>query len=115
MAFVTDVREFQALLGACSSTREWEIFYLALNINKTHTHTQSGAENSLFQFCLTITKPFLLSISRKWKTVKVLYSSRAVSRVIMRVRKPKVEYKLALQEKPQRSILTYYYKKQLIT
>ena len=51
MAFVTDVREFQALLDACSSTREWEIFYLALNIeyiNKTHTHTQSGAENSLF-------------------------------------------------------------------
>ena len=24
----------------------------------THTYTQSGAENSLFQFCLTITKPF---------------------------------------------------------
>ena len=31
-----------------------------------HTYTQSGAENSLFQFCLTITEPrFLLSISRK--------------------------------------------------
>ena len=27
-------------------------------INKTHTHTHSGAENSLSQFCLTITKPF---------------------------------------------------------
>ena len=24
----------------------------------TRTYTQSGAENSLFQFCLTITKPF---------------------------------------------------------
>ena len=24
----------------------------------THTHTQSGAENSLFQVCLTITKLF---------------------------------------------------------
>ena len=35
--------------------------YLALKlayINKTHTHTQSGAENSLFQVSLTITKPF---------------------------------------------------------
>ena len=35
--------------------------YLALKlgyINKTHTHTQSGAENSLFQVCLPITKPF---------------------------------------------------------
>ena len=28
----------------------------------------------------------------------------------MRVHKPKVEYKLALQEKPQGSILAYYYK-----
>ena len=28
----------------------------------------------------------------------------------MQIRKLKVEYKLALQEKPQRSILTYYYK-----
>ena len=24
----------------------------------THVHTQGRAENSLFQFCLTITKPF---------------------------------------------------------
>ena len=35
--------------------------YLALKLGyiyKTHTHTQSGAENSLFQVCLTITKPF---------------------------------------------------------
>ena len=34
--------------------------YLALKIGKQNilTDTQSGAENSLFQFCLTITKPF---------------------------------------------------------
>ena len=37
--------------------------YLALKLGyiikqNTHTYTQSGAENSLFQFCLTITKPF---------------------------------------------------------
>ena len=41
MVFVRGVREFQALLDACSSTREWETFYLTLNIgclNKTHTH-----------------------------------------------------------------------------
>ena len=25
MAFVTDVREFQALLDACSSTKEWQM------------------------------------------------------------------------------------------
>ena len=36
--------------------------------------------------------------------------SRTVSQVIMRVHKPKVEYKLALQEKLQGSILTYDYK-----
>ena len=84
MVFVTDVREFQALLDACSSTREWETFYLTLNIgclNKTHTHTQSGAENSLFQFCLTITKP-----------LPPIYLEKM--RVVTRVHKPTVAYKL---------------------
>ena len=41
IAFITDVNELQALLDACSSTRHWEIFYLALKlgyINKTNTH-----------------------------------------------------------------------------
>ena len=44
MVFVTNADELhdQALLKACSSTREWEIFYfIALiigYINKTHTH-----------------------------------------------------------------------------
>ena len=33
----------------------------------------------------------------------------------MRLYKPKVEYKLALQEKPQGSILTYYYKTNNLT
>ena len=33
----------------------------------------------------------------------------------MRVHKPKVEYKLALQEKPQGSILVYYYKTNNLT
>ena len=33
----------------------------------------------------------------------------------MRVHKPKVEYKLALQEKSQGSILTYYYKTNNLT
>ena len=41
--------------------------------------------------------------------------SRTVSQLIMRVHKPKVEYKLALQEKPQGSILTYYYKTNNLT
>ena len=44
---------------------------------------------------------FLLSISRKWKTIEVLSFSRTVNQFIMRVRKPKVEYKLALQERPK--------------
>ena len=37
------------------------VFYLALKVvylNKTYTHTESGAKDSLFQFGLTITKPF---------------------------------------------------------
>ena len=44
---------------------------------------------------------FLLSISRKRKTIEVLSFSRAVNQLIMRVHKPKVEYKLALQERPK--------------
>ena len=47
--------------------------------------------------------------------MKVLSFSRAVNQVIMRVHKPKVEYKLALQEKPQGSTLTYYYKTNNLT
>ena len=70
--------------------------------NKTHTHTQSGAENSLFQFCLTITEPFP---SFYLQEMKVLTFSCTVNHLIMRVHKPKVEYKLALQEKPQGSNL----------
>ena len=40
---------------------------------------------------------------------------RTVRQLIMRVHKPKVEYKLALQEKPQGSILAYYYKTNNLT
>ena len=37
-----------------------------------HTHTQSGAENSLSQFCLTTAQNrFLFSISRKRLTIEV--------------------------------------------
>ena len=63
----------------------------------TRTYTQSGAENSLLQFCLTITQPYspvYLEEMKNYWSVSVL---RAVSQVIMRVRKPTVEYKLALQ------------------
>ena len=63
-------------------------------VSSTHTHTESGAENSLFQFCLTITKPFSPFY---FEEMKVLSFSRTVSQLIMRAHKPKVEYKLALQ------------------
>ena len=70
----------------------------------TRRYTQSGAENSLFQFCRTLTElfsPFYL------QEMKILSFSRTVNQLIMRdgVHKPKVEYKLALQEKPQGSNL----------
>ena len=67
----------------------------------TRTYTQSGAENSLFQFCLTITEPFSSFYLEEMKNYQSLSVSRAVSQLIMRVRKPKVEYKLALQERPK--------------
>ena len=63
----------------------------------TRTYTQSGAENSLFQFCLTITEPFSPFYLKEMKNYYSLSVSRAVSQVIMRVRKPTVKYKLALQ------------------
>ena len=86
--------------------------YLALKLgykNKTHTHiyTQSGAENSLFQVCLTITEPFSPFYLEEMKSNWSLSVSRTVSQLIMRVRKPTVADKLVLQEKPQERTLTY--------
>ena len=63
----------------------------------TRTYTQSGAENSLFQFCLTITEPLSPFYLEEMKNYLSLSVSRAVSQVIMRVHKPTVAYKLALQ------------------
>ena len=63
----------------------------------TRTYTQSGAENSLFQFYLTITEPFSPFHLEEMKNYLSLSVSRAVSQVIMRVHKPTVAYKLALQ------------------
>ena len=51
------------------------LFSAKTRINKqnTHTYTQSGAENSLFQFCLIITEPrFLLSRGHE-KLLKVAF------------------------------------------
>ena len=64
----------------------------------TPTYTQSGAENSPFQFCLTITELFSPFYLEEMKNYRSLSVSSAVSQVIMRVHKLKVEYKLALQE-----------------
>ena len=63
----------------------------------TRTYTQSGAENSLFQFCLTFS-PIYLEEMKNYYSLSV---SRTVSQLIMRVHKPKVEYKLALQLDPR--------------
>ena len=75
--------------------------YFALKlgyINKTHAHIHKVELKTLFHVCLTITElfsPFYLV------EMKVLSFSSTVNQVIMRVHKPKVEYKLALQEKPK--------------
>ena len=109
-------REFQAFLDACSSTREWEIFYLARKIgykNETHTLTYTKWSPKLSISILSDYYKTVFSILSPGneKLFKSCTVSRAVSQVIMRVRKPKVEYKLALHEKLQESILMYYYKK----
>ena len=78
--------------------------YLALKlgyINKTHAHIHKVELKTLyFNFVWLLQNCFLRFISRKWKTIEVLSFSRTVNQLIMRVHKPKVEYKLALQEKP---------------
>ena len=55
----------------------------------THTHTQSGAQNSLSQFCLTITKPFSPFYLKETTRTNYwsLSVSRALSQLIMRVNK----------------------------
>ena len=63
----------------------------------TRTYTQSGAENSQFQFCLTITELFSPFYLEEMKNYWSLSVSRAVSQVIMRVHKPTFAYKFALQ------------------
>ena len=51
----------------------------------TRTYTQSGAENSLFQVCLTITKPFSPLYLEEMKTYLSLSVSRAVSCLYIRL------------------------------
>ena len=78
-------------IGLCPTraSRAWEPRYK----QNTRTYTQSGAENSLFQFCLTFS-PFYLKEMKNYYSLSV---SRTVSQLIMRVQKPTVAYKLALQ------------------
>ena len=72
-------------------------------INKTHTqtHTQSGAENSLFQFWLTIAKPFspfyFEETTNYITEVSALMDLSIHGQLIMRVNKPTIAYKLAPQ------------------
>ena len=77
----------------------FRLVYVFLLSSKTH----KVELKTLFQFCLTFS-PFYLEEMKNYYSLSV---SRTVSQLIMRVRKPKVEYKLALQEKPQERTLTY--------
>ena len=61
---------------------------------QTHTHTQSGAENSLFQVRLPITKPFSPFYLEETTNYWSLSVSRTVIQLIMWVNKPTVAYKL---------------------
>ena len=63
---------------------------------RVQTHTESGDENSLFQFWLLQNRFLSRSISRKWKNYGnwSLVVSRAVSQLIMRVNKPTFAYRL---------------------
>ena len=54
----------------------------------TRTNAQSGAENSLFQFCLTITEPLSPIYLEEMKNYLSLSVSRAVSQVIFESTNP---------------------------
>ena len=56
---------------------------------------------SWFIFCLTITEPFSPIYLEEMKNYYSLNVSRTVNQLIMRVHKPKVKYKLALQLDPR--------------
>ena len=79
--------------------------YLALKlryINKTNTHIHTVELKTLyFNFVWLFQNRFLRSISRKWKLLKSQSFMHRVGQLIMRVHKPKVEYKLPLQERPK--------------
>ena len=75
--------------------------YLALKIGyiyKTHTHIHGVELKTLyFNFDSPLQKRFLRSISRKRLTIEVKALEElmvTVSQLIMRINKPKVEYKL---------------------
>ena len=74
--------------------------------NKTHKHTHSGAENSLFQFCLTITKPFPPIYLEEMKSllIKSQRFTRRYSGNYTSLQAPRFS-----STEPQGSTLTYYY------
>ena len=67
-------------------------------IYKQNTYTQRGAENSIsILICLTFSPIY----PEEMKNYYRLSVARTVSQLIMRVHKLRVEYKLALQERPK--------------
>ena len=89
----------------------FRLVYVFLLSSKTRIYINKIHEVELktpFQFCLTFS-PFYL------EEMKVLSFSRTVNQVIMRVHKPKVEYKFWSTGKTQGSTLTYYYKTNNLT
>ena len=65
-------------------------------IYKQNTYTQRGAENSI-----SILSDVFSYLSRGNENYYRLSVSRIVSQLIVRVHKLRVEYKLALQERPK--------------
>ena len=51
-------------------------------INKRYTHTQSRTENSIFQFCLTITKPFPPIYLEELSTVFLTWFTREFAETV---------------------------------
>ena len=91
----------------------FNLVYVFLFSAKTRIYQQSIHKIELktlyFNFVCLLHNRFLLSISRKWKTIEVLSFSHTVSQFIMQVCKPRVAHKLVqlCRKNLERTVLRY--------
>ena len=107
----------------CAPSRSMCVPFINMHKGRVHdvTHCYNLGKNAFLHLIMCLPPYIMKWIVVSWKNFSLIYLeemknywslsvSHAVSQVIMRVHKPTVAYKLAVQWKLQGSILTYYYK-----